>query len=182
MRLNKFLRAVTTLPAIFMMSVIFYFSSCEADRSTEMSEYFSLEVLLKIGQEIGMAFTSHRIWTAEEMVKFVQDLDYPVRKAAHLTEFAVLGITIVFALYFQKIRRKYIARTAILIGVLYAASDEFHQLFVKGRSCQLFDVGVDSLGLCIGVGLMLAILNATIGKKYKGYELVEDFNNDIRTE
>ena len=173
---------MTTLPAIFMMSIIFYFSSCEADRSTEMSEYFSLKILLETAQKIGMAFTSNRVWTPEEMVKFVQDLDYPVRKAAHLTEFAVLGMTIVLALYFQKIRRKSIKLTAIAIGALYAASDEFHQLFVKGRSCQLFDVGVDSIGVCIGVCIMLAILNCTIGKKYGGYERLEEVSNDVGQE
>lgn len=38
-----------------------------------------------------------------------------------------------------------------LTGALYAASDEFHQLFVPGRSGQISDVLLDSAGVCFGV-------------------------------
>jgi VanZ family protein len=40
--------------------------------------------------------------------------------------------------------------------VLYAATDEFHQSFVPGRSAQVKDVGIDALGAL--VGLLLALI------------------------
>ena len=40
---------------------------------------------------------------------------------------------------------------AIIICILYATSDELHQLFVMGRSCELRDVFIDSLGSVSGI-------------------------------
>ena len=42
-------------------------------------------------------------------------------------------------------------------GILYAASDEFHQLFVPGRSGQITDVLIDSGGLLAGILLVVLI-------------------------
>jgi VanZ family protein len=56
--------------------------------------------------------------------------DYVLRKCAHVTEYAVL---------------------AFLAGVLYAASDELHQSFVRGRHASPIDVAIDSVGLLIGL-------------------------------
>ena len=40
---------------------------------------------------------------------------------------------------------------AILICVLYAASDEIHQIFVPGRSCRVMDILLDSFGSISGI-------------------------------
>ena len=40
--------------------------------------------------------------------------------------------------------------TAVIFCVCYAMTDELHQYFVPGRSCRLFDVGVDSLASLSG--------------------------------
>lgn len=42
---------------------------------------------------------------------------------------------------------------AILFGMLYAVSDELHQWFVEGRSCELRDVGIDTTGVILGTSL-----------------------------
>lgn len=47
---------------------------------------------------------------------------------------------------------------AILASALYACTDEFHQLFVPGRTGQIFDVLVDTLGATFGCLLVLGIL------------------------
>ena len=41
--------------------------------------------------------------------------------------------------------------TAWLAGTLYAVTDEIHQSFVPGRSCELRDMGIDSCGVLAGV-------------------------------
>ena len=43
------------------------------------------------------------------------------------------------------------APAAWLIGTAYAVTDEFHQAFVPGRSCELRDVVIDSCGVLTGV-------------------------------
>ena len=69
--------------------------------------------------------------------------DLILRKCAHVTEYAVLAFLLARA-----IGR---AAPAFLLGVLYAASDEFHQSFVSGRHASPIDVAIDSVGLLIGI-------------------------------
>jgi VanZ family protein len=71
--------------------------------------------------------------------------DTILRKLAHMTEYALLG-----ALLVRAVGR---AQLAFLLGVLYAASDEFHQTFVRGRHGSPIDVGIDAVGVAIGVFL-----------------------------
>jgi VanZ family protein len=69
--------------------------------------------------------------------------DLVLRKIAHLTEYAVLGSLLVRAIVRPSL--------AILLGALYAASDEFHQHFVRGRHAAWYDVVIDTVGVTIGV-------------------------------
>lgn len=70
-----------------------------------------------------------------------------IRKLAHFTEYFVLGILVANAFY--KCNKKLFL--AIIICVIYAISDEIHQIFVSGRSCQLLDIIIDSLGSITGI-------------------------------
>jgi VanZ family protein len=69
--------------------------------------------------------------------------DRPLRKTAHLIEYAILGALLVRAL-----RRP---APAWLVGLAYAASDEFHQHFVSGRNGNPVDVAIDAVGILLGV-------------------------------
>lgn len=71
--------------------------------------------------------------------------DLVLRKLAHLTEYALLG-----ALLQRALARPGLA---ILIGGLYAATDEIHQHFVPGRHAAWYDVAIDTVGVMIGVTL-----------------------------
>ena len=69
--------------------------------------------------------------------------DTVLRKGAHLTEYAVLGALLLRAL----------ARDvpAFLAAVAYAATDELHQHFVAGRHASPIDVGIDAVGVALGL-------------------------------
>jgi VanZ family protein len=69
--------------------------------------------------------------------------DTLLRKAAHVTEYAVLGALLVRALRSEP--------AALLAGIAYAATDELHQHFVRGRHAAALDVLVDAVGVAIGV-------------------------------
>ena len=68
--------------------------------------------------------------------------DLVLRKLAHLVEYAILGLLLARALP---------AAAALAVGVAYAATDEFHQTFVEGRSGTIVDVGVDAVGVALGL-------------------------------
>lgn len=53
---------------------------------------------------------------------------------------------------------------AIIVGIIYAFTDEFHQKFVPGRTSSLKDVLVDSLGVITGV-IILKILKLIYDKR-----------------
>ena len=68
--------------------------------------------------------------------------DLLLRKLAHAGEYAVLGALLARALP---------EPAALLVGAAYAVSDELHQTFVPGREGALLDVGIDSLGVLVGI-------------------------------
>lgn len=69
--------------------------------------------------------------------------DLVLRKAAHITEYAILG-----ALLMRALDRPAVAAT---LATAYAATDELHQHFVAGRAGTLVDVAVDGVGVVLGV-------------------------------
>jgi VanZ family protein len=85
-----------------------------------------------------------------------------VRKCAHLTEYAVLAL-----LFWRAVRKPPrrdprpwswpLAGLAVLFVALYAASDEFHQLFVPTRDASLRDVAIDTFGAVLGIILLRGV-------------------------
>jgi VanZ family protein len=76
--------------------------------------------------------------------------DTVLRKAGHMTEFAILG-----ALLFRALGREL---PAFAVGVAYAVTDELHQHFVEGRHASPFDVTLDAIGVAIGILLFRRFL------------------------
>lgn len=124
------------------MSVIFLFSSQNADESGALSQGFLHRFILWL--------FPNSMTKNPETVDFMEFL---LRKCAHMTEYAILGILIDIQMHcyqlFQK-ERKYVIAAVILV-MLYACTDEFHQLFVAGRSGQFRDVMIDTCGGLIGI-------------------------------
>lgn len=83
-----------------------------------------------------------------------------IRKLAHFTEYFILGI-LIYNLIHSYNKKIYIG---IIICVIYAISDEIHQLFVPGRSCQLLDILIDSMGSIVGIYLLYFIKKLLINK------------------
>ncbi|MCX6890173.1 MAG: VanZ family protein [Verrucomicrobiota bacterium] len=79
-----------------------------------------------------------------------------IRKCAHLTEYAVLAL-----LLWRALRKPGkgdacpwewpVARLALTLTALYAAADEFHQLFVPTREGSVWDVAIDTVGGALGL-------------------------------
>jgi VanZ family protein len=73
-----------------------------------------------------------------------------IDKLAHLFEFAVLSALLTRAFVGSGARPALAVGWAIALATLYGASDEIHQLFVPGRSSDLFDLAADAAGACAG--------------------------------
>jgi VanZ family protein len=85
----------------------------------------------------------------------VQDVILAVRKWAHVTEYAILAMLLWRALEGPDAGgRSWPWRAAARItflAMLYAASDEFHQLFVPTRQASVVDVLIDTTGAVLGL-------------------------------
>lgn len=84
----------------------------------------------------------------------VEGLDLVLRKIAHATEFGILGALTLRALTSrnEKVNWRALA-VAGLIAAAYAVTDEYHQSYVRDRVASARDVGIDWLGVVIGLGL-----------------------------
>lgn len=139
--MKKFILILVT---ILWMAVIFSFSARTADRSEEMS--------MSVGRVTGKIFVSgFANWDESKKTEFIEGIDHPLRKCAHITEYAILGVLLMLALgsCANVLRDRVI--WSLGIGIFYAAVDEFHQLFVAGRGGRVADVLIDSLGVIMGI-------------------------------
>lgn len=130
---NKWLRL---LPVIAWMGVIYLFSADSGEASAAKSSF--LASLLGVPE-----------WV--------------VRKGAHMTEFAVLAVLLMW--FFQGLRKLWNRNLfwSWLLASCYASTDEFHQLFSGGRCGQLRDVGIDAAGALIGL-ILLTIVHKIMDK------------------
>lgn len=132
------------------MIVIFCFSADPADDSSEKS--------MGIGYVMASIFVpDFDDWDVGRQQEFVKEIEHPVRKVGHATEYAVLGFLCMGTCWtFDGIhKKKLLIIIAWAVATLYAASDELHQWFVPGRSCQFSDVCLDSIGALAGIGVYL---------------------------
>lgn len=113
--------------------------SLSADNG-EVSEKKSDSVIVKFTETI-----LHRKLSLEEKEKYVEKTVVIVRKTAHFTLYFILGLLIIgFLKEFGLTKRSVII--SIIVVLLYACSDEIHQTFVVGRSGEVFDVLIDTIG------------------------------------
>lgn len=83
----------------------------------------------------------------EGTLDFFGVINYAVRKCAHAGEFGILIWLWFRALYPQPFSLDKARRWAVLLSLLYAASDEYHQTFIPLRSGTASDVLFDAVGI-----------------------------------
>lgn len=77
--------------------------------------------------------------------------EFIVRKAAHMSEYALLTLTLIYGFYKNHYPIQKIMIYSLIGTFLYACSDEMHQLFIGGRAGQFTDVLIDTCGGCLTI-------------------------------
>ena len=173
-------RVFAALTIIWMIT-IFCFSAEPGDESSNLSGGLSYRLISIVDH----VFSMH--WDETEKLDRVEAISFPIRKTAHMSEYALLGI-LVFAAAAptgrergqndcrepEEVKKHGQKRTssegrtrnmffhkgyiiAISTVFIYACTDEFHQLFVPGRSGQFTDVLIDTAGGLIGLVCILIL-------------------------
>ncbi|MCR5399572.1 MAG: VanZ family protein [Lachnospiraceae bacterium] len=151
------LKPLSFIPALLMMYLIFSMSAQNADESAGLS--------LKISQILVVIYNRVKELNLNEYetLNLVIRIHPYVRKAAHMTEYFLLALSVGLPLYVYRIRGIRLFILDMFICVAYAFLDEYHQTFVSGRVGDYRDVMIDAAGAFIGV-ITVSILCAA-GKK-----------------
>lgn len=134
-------KVIKFLLVIGCMFCIFSFSADNASESTKKSD----DVIIKISE-----FVLRKELTKTEKKNYLERFVVLVRKTAHFSIYLLLGFLLLslFGEYWN-IGYKTIFMV-VFLSFLYACSDEFHQLFVPGRSGSMVDVLIDTGGAITG--------------------------------
>lgn len=89
----------------------------------------------------------------------LENLSFIIRKGAHFFAYFVLGILVTCSYRSSGVVGSKNVVISLVVCILYAISDEIHQLFVPGRSGEVRDVLIDSIGSACGVFLIVGIRN-----------------------
>lgn len=133
---------------ISLMVTIFCFSNEPLYSSSHQSSRV-INIIIDIMEKV-----SNEKFSIEKRERYVQTLSLPIRKLAHFTLYFTLGV-LFFLLYLEyHIEPKQLFILSILCCLLYACTDEIHQMFVFGRNGSLVDVLIDTFGSTCGIFVM----------------------------
>ena len=130
---------------------IFKFSSQDGQTSSGLSR--------KVARKIIDVFPYTRSLSENTKIKIVEKSQPIIRKGAHLSIYTLVGILIMSFISTYKLHLKYKFSISILVGLIYAISDEIHQSFIPERTASPIDVGIDTLGVFLGIIIVLIIIS-----------------------
>lgn len=155
------IRLLSFIPTLFLLSLIFGFSAQDGESSGSLSFRISLFLVQLISPLLPASTSDPLLYERAEMIHLF------VRKAAHMTEYFLLALSLQLPLA-AWLSRRFTMKARIFAGFLltvaFAALDEFHQTFVPGRNGNFTDVCIDSTGAAIA-SLLLLIIYAAYQKK-----------------
>ncbi len=150
--MRSFLRVLSIILLVCWMALIFFLSA----QTNEVSSQTSGQVIEIIAEKI---YPDYEKLTETEQTQVIEEYQFIARKTAHVLIYAVLGF-FAFLTFVSYVKLHFFTRAflALLISLGYAASDEVHQLFVMGRSCELRDFLIDALGALVAILLASAFV------------------------
>lgn len=156
----KIFRIAATVLLVGWMILIFCLSAATASESSATSGgVIAFIARIFIPDFSGMA-------TAEQE-SIIESLQFIVRKTAHFTLYAILGgLAFLGVVTYKSITLKNRFFISAVICLLYAISDEIHQIFVPGRSGEVRDVCIDFAGSMLAIFILLLF---TRFKKFEKY-------------
>jgi VanZ family protein len=95
--------------------------------------------------------------TEPQKKELVERINNVAREYMHGVVFLVLGFLVQNAVTVSGARRARAFAISLAICVVYAVSDEVHQLFVPGRAFQTSDLMMDTIGSITGILMALVV-------------------------
>lgn len=150
MKIN-IIRTIIMILLLGTFYIIFEFSSQNGEESGNLSGRIAKFVIEQL--------------PIEKTEKVLKRAEGVIRKIAHFSIYTLVGFLLMSFVSTYHLKENKRIGISLLIGILYATTDEIHQKFVPDRSCQITDVMIDSMGVLLGILLLLMLFE--IHKKIK---------------
>lgn len=129
--------------------IIFGFSNQDGEESSSISrkvtEYI-VSLLPNIQNETDRTF-------------LIENGEIIVRKLAHFSIYTIVGILMMSFMNTFRLETYKKIWTSLLVGVIYAISDECHQIFIPGRGPAVTDVLIDTFGVLFGIIIVIVVIS-----------------------
>ena len=161
MKLN-IIRGILIVLILCVFFVIFGFSNQNSQTSGGTSQ--------KVTEAITKNIKKIQDLEQNERKIVIDKIENVIRKIARYSIYALLGLLLMGLMSTFKIKEMDKIAVSLIIGVLYASTDEIHQAFVPGRGAQITDVILDSMGVLTGICitmLFLEVFRRICRKKYE---------------
>lgn len=139
-------RIILAVLIIITSTTIFLFSSQDGEESTRVSNTVTTKVI-----DTYASIKKENI-SASKKNEMIKNMSFYIRKLAHFVMYFLLGLLVY--LFVSTYDFKYPFVFSLFCVFLFASSDEVHQLFSFGRSAQIKDVLLDSLGAFCGMAII----------------------------
>lgn len=154
---KNILRAILMLLLLSTFFIIFGFSSQDGEKSGNISKKITEEIITRIPQ------IQEKEQNEREAITL--RIEKVIRKIAHFSIYTAVGLLLMALISTFEMKEKNRIIISLIIGIIYACSDEIHQSFVPERSPMITDVMIDTMGVMLGI--LLIMLGKAIIKKYK---------------
>lgn len=159
MNKKKIIQIFLLLIAIGIFAIIFSFSNQNADESEGQSRTIANGIVNIIEKIQNTKF--------ENREAKINKVDYVIRKLAHFSIYTIAGIALMLFVSTFNIENKNKILICVLMGFIYACSDEFHQTFIPGRTAYFSDVLIDTFGILFGSSIILYVIEKYFERKNK---------------
>ena len=133
------------------MVLIFNFSSQNGNDTTSLSRAVTNKIA-------SVVFKNYNSQSNETRNYITYSLNLIVRKTAHFTMYYILSASVYLLIFSMKKHFKTCFKFSLGIPLLYAISDEVHQIFTDGRTAKVTDVIIDETGAFFGSLTVFAVI------------------------
>jgi len=154
--MKNYRKVVPWILVILWMALIFYMSHKPATESNKLSKGIT-EVIIDTVEKVDPDTNINKDY-----------FNHILRKNAHFFTYLILGILVLNGRSSSGVIGYKDISFTLLICILYAISDEVHQLFVPGRGGQVKDVLIDSFGSIVGIVMYIFVYRLSNGLLIKG--------------
>ena len=166
MKIN-IIRGILILLLAGTFCLIFGFSNQDAKKSSGISKRVS-ETIVSI---------TRKNESTEEKNKIVKLIEPRIRKLAHFSIYTLVGFLLMCLCFTYKISVNKKIIISLILGFIYACSDEIHQTFVMGRSGEARDVLIDTSGVFIGI--LISLCTSYLYKKKHDKKDIKEISTNI---